>query len=167
MGDAPKRFRIRIKSGEHKGRYVGPRMGGMVTAPGLRDNPLVNPPGVRFSLYRQEGSATEYFQWKTREIESGLRMLGYEYELVEVSSGGSQPLVSFEDGIRAEAIRANSRYPGFGSTIDKVQADFKARQVKGDFQGWDRNMITEEFHNAVNRKCVKPRPSKGRKRRTK
>jgi hypothetical protein len=167
MGDAPKRFRIRIKCGEHKGRYVGARISSFVNAPVLRDSPPVNPPGMRFALYTQERPATEYFEGTTREIESGLRMLGYEYELVEVSTGGSLPLVSFEDGIRAEALRAKSRYPCFGSAIDKVLADFKARQVKGDFQEWDWNMITEEFHSALNRKCVKPRPSKVRKRRSK
>jgi hypothetical protein len=166
--DAPKRFRIRITSGGHEGRYVGARIsGGLANAPGLRESPPVNPPGVRFSLYTQERPATEYVEGGTREIESGLRMLGYEYELVEVSSGGSQLLMSFEDGIRAEALRAKGRYPGFGSAIDKLLADFKARQVKGDFQKWDWDMITEAFHEAVKRKCVKTRPSKGRKRGTK
>jgi hypothetical protein len=168
MNDAPKRFRIRIKSGEHKGRYVGARIGGgLVNTPGLRDNPPVTPPGMQFSLYTHERPATEYVEGRTREIESGLRMLGYECELVEVSSGGSEPPMSFGDGIRAEALRAKGHYPGFGSVVDKVLADFKARQLKGDFQGRDWNMITEEFNEAVKRKCVKSRPSKVRKRRTK
>ncbi len=36
MNDAPKRFKIRITSGEHKGRYVGVRFGGgLVTNPEL------------------------------------------------------------------------------------------------------------------------------------
>lgn len=76
--------------------------------------------------------------------------------------------MSFEDGIRTEASRAKKAHPGFDRTIDRVTEDFRNRQAKGEFQeGWDWNMIAEEFHNAVSRKCVKSRPFKSSKRGSK
>ncbi len=72
--------------------------------------------------------------------------------------------MSFEEGIQTEAFRAKRNHPGFDKTIDRVTEDFKSRQVKGEFQGWDWSMISEDFHEAVQRKCVKTRPFKSDKR---
>ena len=85
MKDAPKRFRIRITSSEAKGRYVGPRFGGgLVTDPDLQKNPSLNVPGLKHSLYAQEGAATEFFEGNTAKVQAELKALGYESELVEV-----------------------------------------------------------------------------------
>jgi hypothetical protein len=72
--------------------------------------------------------------------------------------------MSFEDELRTEALRAKANHPGFDRTIDKIVEDFRARQAKGEFEKWDWNMIAEDFHTAVRRKCVRTRPFKSSKR---
>lgn len=75
--------------------------------------------------------------------------------------------MSFEDGIRTEALRAKRKHPGFDRTIDRVTEEFKERHAAAEFQGWDWSMIAEEFHNAVEQKCIKRRPFKSDKRQSK
>lgn len=75
--------------------------------------------------------------------------------------------MSFEDGIRTEALRAKEKHPGFDKTIDRVKEEFSGRHADAEFKGWDWSMIAEEFHNAVDRKCVKRRPFKSSKRKSK
>lgn len=81
--NAIKRYRIRIVSGNHKGRYVGLQFGGgMMTNPEMRRNPPVNVPG--YGLHAQEAAATQFFEGKTGKVETELRALGYSTELVKV-----------------------------------------------------------------------------------
>jgi hypothetical protein len=72
--------------------------------------------------------------------------------------------MSFEHGIWTEALRAKSNHPGFDKTIDRVMEDFRTRQAKREFEGWDWNMIAEDFHKAVERKCVRVRSFQSGKR---
>jgi hypothetical protein len=75
--------RIRITSGDYKGRYIGLPVGsGLVTK--LQKNPPVNVPGTRYGLYAQEKAATEFFEGNVEAVQSDLTALGYESELVEV-----------------------------------------------------------------------------------
>ena len=54
-----KAYTIKIKSGEHAGRYVGGRFGGgLVTNPEVQENPPVNVPGsTKYGLWAQEKAA--------------------------------------------------------------------------------------------------------------
>ena len=72
--------------------------------------------------------------------------------------------MSFEDELRTEALRAKANHPGFDHAIDKIVKDFQDRKGTGEFEKWYWNMIAEEFHTAVGRKCVKRRPFKSSKR---
>jgi hypothetical protein len=75
--------RIRITSGDYKGRYIGLPVGsGLVTK--LQKNPPVNVPGTRYGLYVQEKAATEFSEGNVGAVQTDLKALGYESELVEV-----------------------------------------------------------------------------------
>jgi hypothetical protein len=63
--------------------------------------------------------------------------------------------MSFEDGMRNLADRAKRDRPGFDRTIDGIARDFMARSTQGEFSGWDFNMISENFLEAVQTKCLK------------
>src|ERR1700683_772106 len=84
--------------------------------------------------------------------------------LVGSSVGGKIRRMSFQDELRAEALRAKANHPGFDRAIDPIVEDFQARKVKGEFENWDWYMIAEEFHSAVGRKCAKRRLFKSSKR---
>jgi hypothetical protein len=72
---------IRITSGEHKGRYIGlPLASGW----GTEKNPPVNLPGTRYGLYAEEQAATKFSERDVGMVQSDLKALGYESELVEV-----------------------------------------------------------------------------------
>ena len=75
--------------------------------------------------------------------------------------------MSFEDELRTEALRAKANHPGFDRMIDKISEDFQVRKAKGEFEKWYWDMIAEEFHKAVSRKCIKRRPFKSSKRGSK
>jgi hypothetical protein len=77
--------RIRITSGDYKGRYIGLPVGsGWVTNPVAQSNPPVNVPGTKYGLVAQERAATEFSEGNVEAVQSDLKALGYESELVEV-----------------------------------------------------------------------------------
>ncbi len=80
-----KLFKIRIKSGQHAGRYVGLRLGGgLVTNPEVQKNPPVNVEGTRYGLWAQDGGATQFFEGNPEAVQAELNKLGYETELIQV-----------------------------------------------------------------------------------
>jgi hypothetical protein len=82
----PKRYRIRITSGQHAGRYVGARFGGgYVSNPDVIKNPALNVDGARFALWTQESGAMRFFEGKPEAVQAELNTLGYQSELVEVA----------------------------------------------------------------------------------
>ena len=79
-----KMFKIRIKSGEHAGRYVGTRFGGgLVTNPDVQMNPPVNVPDTKYGLWVQERGGTNFFEQAVPAILAELEKLGYETELIQ------------------------------------------------------------------------------------
>lgn len=72
--------------------------------------------------------------------------------------------MSFEDGMRAEVLRAKANHPGFDRVIDRIAADFQHRKDGDEFEKWDWNMIMDDFLTAIRRKCVRTRPFKSSKR---
>jgi hypothetical protein len=75
--------RIKITSGEHAGRFIGPNVGGLITNPELHKNPEVRLVGTPYSLYVQERAATQYFDdAKAAEVQAELKALGLKSELV-------------------------------------------------------------------------------------
>jgi hypothetical protein len=77
--------RIRITSGDYKGRYIGLPVGsGWVANPVAQNNPPVNVPGTKYGLVAQERAATEFAEGNVGFVQSDLTALGYESELVEV-----------------------------------------------------------------------------------
>ena len=78
-----KLFKIKIKSSEHFGRFVGPQfVDGYRTDPALEENPEVPVPGTCVSLYLQEDFAMRFFAPHATQVV--LSRLGYKTELVEV-----------------------------------------------------------------------------------
>jgi hypothetical protein len=77
--------RIRITSGDYKGRYIGLPVGsGWGTNPVVQKNPPVNVAGTRYGVYSQEQAATEFSEGNVGAVQTDLKALGYESELVEV-----------------------------------------------------------------------------------
>jgi hypothetical protein len=79
------RFRIRITSGEAKGRYVGARFDGSAAGdPALQDQPPIDVPGSEHGLHENEKAATEFFEGGAQSVQAELQLLGYESELVAI-----------------------------------------------------------------------------------
>jgi hypothetical protein len=77
--------RIRITSGDYKGRYIGlPVGGGWSANPVVQKNPPVNVAGTRYGVYSQEQAATEFSEGNVAAVQFDLKTVGYESELVEV-----------------------------------------------------------------------------------
>ena len=77
--------RIRITSGDYKGRYIGLPVGsGWGTNPVVQSNPTVNVPGTKYGFVAQEQAATEFSEGNVVAVQTDLKALGYESELVEV-----------------------------------------------------------------------------------
>ena len=76
---------IRITSGDYKGRYIGLPVGsGWAANPVVQKNPPVNVPGTRYGVYAQEKAATKCSEGNVGAVQTDLKALGYESELVEV-----------------------------------------------------------------------------------
>jgi len=77
--------RIRITSGEYKGRYIGGTFSGwgLITNPEARENPPVNITGAPYSLHATELGATQFFNANTEDVRAKLKALGFESEAVE------------------------------------------------------------------------------------
>jgi hypothetical protein len=52
--------------------------------PVVQKNPPVNVPGTRYGVYAQEKAATKFSEGNVEVVQSDLKALGYESELVEV-----------------------------------------------------------------------------------
>jgi hypothetical protein len=80
-----KAFIIRINSGEYEGRYIGMRFdGGLVANLEIQNNPPVNPPGLKYSLWVQEESAIRFFERNAEPALKALNELGYKVGLIKV-----------------------------------------------------------------------------------
>ena len=76
-------MKIRISSGEYKGRYVGPTFGGLRTNPTLIKDPEVQVPGTSYFLYVQSEVATNYLQQDAAaQVQAELKSIGLDSELV-------------------------------------------------------------------------------------
>ena len=79
-----KRFRIKLKSGEHAERYVGQSLDdGLVANPGMQSDPPLDIHGTNYGSYAQEQSAIQFFEHGSHEAFVKLRALGHELELIE------------------------------------------------------------------------------------
>lgn len=77
--------RIRITSGDYTGRYVGlPADTGWLSNPVVQKNPPVTVPGTRYGLVAQERAATEFSEGNVGAVQTDLKALGYQSELVNV-----------------------------------------------------------------------------------
>jgi len=87
--------RIRITSGEYKGRYIGGTFSGwgLITNPEARENPPVNITGAPYSLHATELGATQFFSANTESVRAELKALGYESEAVEEVAAPKQNYV--------------------------------------------------------------------------
>jgi len=75
--------------------------------------------------------------------------------------------MSFEDGMRTGVLRAKKAHPGSDRVIDKIAKEFQARKDNGEFEGWDWNMIMDDFLKIIGRKCIRTRPFRSSKRMSK
>ena len=87
--------RIRITSGEYKGRYIGrPFSGwGLITNPEARESPPMNIIGAPYALHATEEGATQFFSANTESVRAELKALGYESEAVEEVAAPKQNYV--------------------------------------------------------------------------
>ena len=103
-------YLVKIRNGEHAGRFVGPTFGGgLVTNPELLANPAVNIRGTKYALYAQEGPAIRFFEQSIATVQLELKQRGFETELVEY------PNESLESRIRA--LMATSEH---GETVEHL-----------------------------------------------
>jgi hypothetical protein len=80
-----KRFRIKLTSGEHAGRYVGQSLGGgLVANPEMQSDPPLDIHGTNYGSYTQEQGAIQFFEHGAHEAFVKLRALGHELELIKV-----------------------------------------------------------------------------------
>jgi hypothetical protein len=80
-----RRFRIRITSGRHEGRYVGLNSGEtVVTTSEPTPAREIKVPGTRYSLYEHLRDATECLAGSAGTTQKQLKNLGYDSELVPV-----------------------------------------------------------------------------------
>lgn len=83
--------KIRIKSCQHAGRYVGLPLGtGLRANPELLKNPEVPIPGMKLSLYVQETAGTRFSEDRAEALQAELKKLGYESELITVEGWGAE-----------------------------------------------------------------------------
>jgi hypothetical protein len=76
--------RIRITSGDYKGRYIGLPVGsGWGTNPVVQKNPPVNVAGTRYGVYSQEQTATEFSEGNVGAVQSDLARFIRERSLVQ------------------------------------------------------------------------------------
>ncbi len=75
-------MKIRITSGEHKGRYVGPNFSGLRTNADLIANPEIKLSGTPYSLFVQEDAALNYIEVKALQVQSELKAIGLNSELI-------------------------------------------------------------------------------------
>jgi hypothetical protein len=77
--------KIRVTSGEFKGRFVGVSFSGagLVTNPEVRKNPPVNLPGTKYGLWLQEDVATGFFENNVAIVLADLKTAGVEAEAVD------------------------------------------------------------------------------------
>jgi hypothetical protein len=81
-----KRYRIKITSGDAKGRYIGMRFGGgLVTNPEVQKNPPVNMTGTTYGLWAQRSGATEFFEGPVLSVQAELKRLGFDSALEDVN----------------------------------------------------------------------------------
>jgi hypothetical protein len=78
-----RRFRIRITSGPHAGRYVGSG-DRVVMTPEPTARREVKVPGTRYCLYEQMRDAAESFKGNAEIAQKQLKNLGYDSELLPV-----------------------------------------------------------------------------------
>jgi hypothetical protein len=80
-----KRFRIKLTSGEHAGRYAGQSLsGGLVANPEMQSDPPLDIDSTNYGSYAQEEVAIQFFEHGAHEAFVKLRALGHELELIEV-----------------------------------------------------------------------------------
>jgi hypothetical protein len=80
-----KAYIIKIKSGEHAGRYLGPKFGaGLATNPEVQKNPPVKVPDCKYDLWGQSRAATRFFEQALPQVLEELTKLGYELEVVKL-----------------------------------------------------------------------------------
>jgi len=79
-------YLVKVKSGDYKGRMVGPNIGGgLITNQELLANREVKVLGTKYSLYAQERGATKFFEQAVAGVQAELKQHGIETELVKVA----------------------------------------------------------------------------------
>jgi hypothetical protein len=80
-----KRFRVKLKSGEHAERFVGQSLGGGLGAnPEMQSGPPLDIHGTNYGSHAQEQGAIRFFEHGAHEAFVKLRALGHELEMIEV-----------------------------------------------------------------------------------
>jgi hypothetical protein len=78
-------YRIRIKSGNHAGRYVGSWFWpGRIWHPDVQQNPPVNIHGTKYGLWVQTDAATRFVEKGLDPALEELTKLGYDFEVLKV-----------------------------------------------------------------------------------
>ena len=81
------RYRIRITSGQHTGRYVGSNLGsGLMTESELIVGREERVPGTAYSMYAKMRSSGEYLQGHAEVVQTQLKNLAYDSEFVGVDA---------------------------------------------------------------------------------
>lgn len=154
------RYKIRITSGEHAGRYLGAYVGGgLVTNPEARDNPDVMARGKRYSLLASERGHTIFADNdEVTHIVADLRRQGYEAELIDTHDPNADTLdnriekaVGFylrQDMMPGTSIAASM------TTVFDLNGNALRKATPADIKKWNetRNrLMQEEFERNTKR----------------
>jgi hypothetical protein len=143
------RYKIRITSGEHAGRYLGVYVGGgLVTNPEARDNPNVMARGQRYSLLASERGHTMFADNdEVRHIVADLQRQGYGAELIDTHDPNADTIDN-----RIEKAVGFYLMPGkniaAGTTVFDLNGNALRKATPADIQKWNeiRNrMMQEEY----------------------
>jgi len=146
------RYKIRIASGEHAGRYLGAFVGGgLVTNPEARDNPDVMTRGKRYSLVASEGGHTMFADNdEVTRIIADLQRQGYGAELIDTHDPNADTLdnriektVGFylrQDMMPGTNITAST------TTVFDLNGNALRKATPADIKKWNeiRNQMTQE-----------------------
>jgi len=76
-------YLIKITTGDHAGRYVGPNTGGgYVTNPDVLKNPPQKMANTKYSSHSWQRGATHFFEHAAQPVQAELKAAGYGTELV-------------------------------------------------------------------------------------
>jgi hypothetical protein len=146
------RYKIRITSGEHAGRYLGAYFaGGLVTNPEAQDNPNVVARGQRYSLLASERGHTMFADNdEVTHIVADLQRQGYGAELIDTHDPNADTLDNrIEKAVGfylRQDVMPGTNIAASTTTVFDLNGNALRKATPADIKKWNeiRNRMTQE-----------------------